>query len=67
MAQEFVSQAAFTAKELREVLNMDDISVMLPPEDMVISSMDESDLKRSRARKRVFELLQTASQGTDKR
>ena len=62
-----IMQAAFTAKELREVLNMEGISVMMPEEDMVISKADEAELKLSRSRKRVVDLLLKASQNTVQR
>lgn len=60
-------QAAFTAKELRELLNMEGISVVTPQEDMIISKADEAELKVSRSRKRVVELLVKASESTAER
>ena len=43
---------------------MEGINVVMPQEDMVISEIDRAELKASRSRKRVFELLQKASQST---
>jgi len=55
-------QAAFTAKELREVLRMEGIRVVIPQEGMQVSSVDLAELKACRVRKRVFDLLEGASQ-----
>lgn len=54
-------QASFTAKELREVLNMDGVRVALSPESLALSAADEAELKASRRAKRVYELLSTAA------
>ncbi|CAI5972197.1 unnamed protein product [Closterium sp. NIES-64] len=54
-------QAACTAKEVREVLNLDDIQVTLRQEDFALTPMDESELKASRSHRRVFDLLSKAA------
>ena len=55
-------QAAFTAKELREVLRMEGIRVVIPRDGMQVSEADQAELKASRVRKRVYDLLEGASQ-----
>lgn len=55
-------QAAFTAKELREVLRMEGIRVVIPRDGMQVSAADQAELKSSRVRKRVYDLLEGASQ-----
>ena len=42
---------------------MEGIQVVMPREDMVVSEADQAELKASRARKRVFDLLCKAGQG----
>ncbi len=46
---------------------MEGITVVMPEEDMVISKIDEAELKLSRSRKRVAELLVKASQSRAER
>lgn len=41
---------------------MEGINVVMPQEDMVISEADKAELKASRSRKRVFDLLAKACQ-----
>ena len=40
---------------------MDNINVILNPKDLVLTEHDEAELKNSRARKRVYDLLVQAS------
>ena len=54
-------QAAFTAKELREILNMEGITVSIDSADMKLTDLDQKELKSSRVRKRVYDLLEKAS------
>lgn len=54
-------QASFTAKELRELLNLEGVRVVVPPEALALSSADESEIKLSRRSKRVYEVLSSAS------
>lgn len=54
-------QAAFTAKELREVLKMEGIQVKIPPDTVHLTEADKAGMKASRARKRIVELLQSAA------
>lgn len=46
---------------------MEGISVVMPQEDMVVSKADEAELKLSRSKKRVTELLMKASQSSPAR
>ena len=54
-------QAAFTAKELREVLGLEGIHVCIPAAEMEMTPADEAELKSSRGRKRVYDLLLKAA------
>lgn len=54
-------QAAFTAKELREVVRMDEIGITTADRGCLeLTDTDQATLKASRARRRVVELLQSA-------
>lgn len=63
--QVLLPQAAFTAKELREVLRMPEIFVELSKDLAMLTRADEAALKASRSRRRVVELLQTAAGASD--
>ncbi|KAL4563911.1 hypothetical protein LXL04_027959 [Taraxacum kok-saghyz] len=54
-------QAACTAKELREILAIKDLHINIKEADLVKNPADEEEMKNSRIRKRVFELLSKAS------
>ncbi|CAH1419853.1 unnamed protein product [Lactuca virosa] len=51
------TQAACTAKELREILAIKDLHINIKEADLVKTSADEEEMKNNRIRKRVFELL----------
>eukprot|EP00850_Spirogloea_muscicola_P003743 SM000015S01243 [mRNA] locus=s15:717692:722281:- [translate_table: standard] len=52
------AQAACTARELRELLDLKSIHVHVSPEDLDISEADKAELKVNRSHRRVFELFQ---------
>ncbi|GER50282.1 NADPH:adrenodoxin oxidoreductase [Striga asiatica] len=54
-------QAACTAKELREILGIKDLSVHIQPDDLVTTPADEVEMKNNRIRRRVYELLSKAA------
>ncbi|XP_051143679.1 NADPH:adrenodoxin oxidoreductase, mitochondrial [Andrographis paniculata] len=54
-------QAACTAKELREILGIKNLSIHIPQADLVTTPADEIEMKNSRIRKRVYELLSKAA------
>ena len=55
-------QAAFTPKELREVLNMEGINLHVDPQQLQLTEADQAELKAQRMKKRMFEILQKAAQ-----
>ncbi|CAI0628785.1 unnamed protein product [Linum tenue] len=55
------AQAACTAKELREILGTKKVQIHIKEEDLHKSPEDEEELKNSRIRKRVYELLSKAA------
>ncbi|KAI4377099.1 hypothetical protein MLD38_014785 [Melastoma candidum] len=54
------AQAACTAKELREVLGINDLRINIKESDLVTTPADEEVLKNDRIRRRVYELLSKA-------
>ncbi|KAK9131794.1 hypothetical protein Scep_011322 [Stephania cephalantha] len=58
-------QAAFTAKELREILGLKDVYIQIQEADLLKSPADEEELKSSRIQKRVYELLSKAASSSD--
>jgi adrenodoxin-NADP+ reductase len=52
---------AFTAKELREITKLEGVSIHIPSESMVVTQADKAEMKASRAKKRVFEILSNAA------
>ncbi|CDP09278.1 unnamed protein product [Coffea canephora] len=54
-------QAACTAKELREVLGIQDLYVHIDEADLVKTPADEEELKNNRIHRRVYELLSRAA------
>ncbi|PHT41465.1 hypothetical protein CQW23_20319 [Capsicum baccatum] len=55
------AQAAFTAKELREVLRIKDLSIEIRQEDLSKTPADEEELKNNRIKRRIHELLSKAA------
>ncbi|XP_010314053.1 NADPH:adrenodoxin oxidoreductase, mitochondrial isoform X1 [Solanum lycopersicum] len=55
------AQAAFTAKELREVLRIKDLSVGIRQADLSKTPVDEEELKNNRIKRRIHELLSKAA------
>ncbi|KAG1355169.1 NADPH:adrenodoxin oxidoreductase, mitochondrial [Cocos nucifera] len=54
-------QAACTAKELREILGIKDLHVHIQKADLGTSLADEEELKKSRIKRRVYELFSKAA------
>uniref|UniRef100_A0A1J3J7Z7 NADPH:adrenodoxin oxidoreductase, mitochondrial n=1 Tax=Noccaea caerulescens TaxID=107243 RepID=A0A1J3J7Z7_NOCCA len=61
-------QAALTAKELREILGIKNLHIRIKETDLSVTPADEEEMKNSRARKRIYELLSkaAAAAGTSK-
>ena len=55
-------QAAFTTKELREITKLPGVQVHVSPEAMQLTEADEAEMKASRIKKRVFDILKAASE-----
>ncbi|KAK4371262.1 hypothetical protein RND71_010737 [Anisodus tanguticus] len=55
------AQAAFTAKELREVLGIKDLSIEILQADLSKTPADEEELKNNRIKRRIHELLSKAA------
>lgn len=55
------AQAAFTAKELREVLGIKDLSIEIRQADLSKTPADEEELKNNRIKRRIHELLSKAA------
>lgn len=55
-------QAAFTPKELREMLSMAGVSVHIAPEMMKVTPVDQAEMKATRMKRRVYDILSKASQ-----
>ncbi|KAH9300849.1 hypothetical protein KI387_012432 [Taxus chinensis] len=53
-------QTACTAKELREILGIPGVNLHIKEGDLVTSSLDEVEMKKSRSHKRVYELFRKA-------
>ena len=53
-------QAAFTPKELRELLGLEGVRVALDPAAFRLSPACEAELKGTRMKKRVFDILAKA-------
>ncbi|XP_010519696.1 PREDICTED: NADPH:adrenodoxin oxidoreductase, mitochondrial isoform X2 [Tarenaya hassleriana] len=54
-------QAAWTAKELREILGMKNLHIKINQADLLVTPVDEEEMKKSRIRKRTYELLSKAA------
>lgn len=60
------AQAAFTAKELRELLGLPGVRVCIEKKAMELSEVEREELSGQRVRKRVYELLaKAAGEGGD--
>ena len=57
-----LAQAAFTPKELRELLNMEGVTVHIPQDTLVVTPVDEAEMKATRLKPRVYDILHKASQ-----
>ena len=55
-------QAAFTAKELREITKLPGVQVHVPQEAMQLTEADRAEMKASRIKKRVYDILKAASE-----
>ncbi|KAL0029968.1 hypothetical protein WJX77_010608 [Trebouxia sp. C0004] len=55
-------QAAFTPKELREMLSMAGVSLHIAPEVMKVTPVDEAEMKATRMKRRVYDILSKAAQ-----
>ena len=53
-------QAAFTAKELREITRLPGVQVNIPREAMQLAEADRTEMKASRIKKRVYDILKTS-------
>jgi hypothetical protein len=60
-------QAAFTAKELREITKLPGVQVHIPQDVLQLTDADLAELKASRIKKRVYEILKTASESPSPR
>ncbi|KAM0903408.1 hypothetical protein ACQ4PT_018638 [Festuca glaucescens] len=54
-------QAACTAKELREILGLKNVHVCIKEADLVTSPADKEEMRNSRIKRRVYELLSKAA------
>lgn len=55
-------QAAFTAKELREITKLPGVQMHIPQDALQLTDADRAELKASRIKKRVYDILKTASE-----
>ncbi|XP_054786614.1 NADPH:adrenodoxin oxidoreductase, mitochondrial isoform X1 [Prosopis cineraria] len=55
------AQAACTAKELREILGIHNLDIKIQETDLLLTPVDEEELKCSRIQRRVYELLSKAA------
>ncbi|TKY60872.1 NADPH:adrenodoxin oxidoreductase [Spatholobus suberectus] len=55
------AQAACTAKELREILGIHNVDVFIQESDLLLTPVDEEELKSNRIQRRVYELLSKAA------
>ena len=53
-------QASFTAKELRELLRLEGVRIVIDPQQMQATAADEAEMKASRAKKRIFDIMRGA-------
>ncbi|EIE19717.1 nucleotide-binding domain-containing protein [Coccomyxa subellipsoidea C-169] len=54
-------QAAFTAKELREITKLEGVRIVIPEEQLNPTDVDMAEMKASRIKKRVFDILKGAA------
>ena len=55
------AQSAFTPKELREMLNMQGVSIHIAPEAFKVTPVDEAEMKGTRMKRRVYDILSKAA------
>ncbi|KAG5041657.1 hypothetical protein JHK85_014133 [Glycine max] len=55
------AQAACTAKELREILGIHNVDIFIQESDLLLTPVDEEELKSNRIQRRVHELLSKAA------
>lgn len=58
---ECMPQAAFTAKELREITKLEGVRVVIPEDQLNPTDVDMAEMKASRIKKRVFDILKGAA------
>jgi adrenodoxin-NADP+ reductase len=51
------AQAAFTAKEFREMLRLDGVQVIVRDDEIALNEASRAEIAKSRARKRIYELI----------
>lgn len=56
-----LSQAACTAKELKELVTMPNIAINATPEQLAVSEADQAAMKVVRLKRRIFELISNVS------
>ncbi|KAF5827676.1 hypothetical protein DUNSADRAFT_255 [Dunaliella salina] len=54
-------QAACTPKELKELVGLPDLTVHAPPAQMEVSAADQAEMKKTRMRRRVYDLIKQAA------
>lgn len=57
-------QAAFTAKELREISRLEGVRVVIPRGLLSLTDVDAAEMKASRIKKRVFDILKGAAEAS---
>lgn len=55
------AQIACTAKELREILGIHNVDILIQESDLLLTPVDEEELKSNRIKRRVHELLSKAA------
>ncbi|WVZ25512.1 hypothetical protein V8G54_004056 [Vigna mungo] len=60
------AQAACTAKELREILGIHNVDIFIQESDLLLTPVDEEELKSNRIQRRVHELLSKAARSKPK-
>ncbi len=58
-------QAAFTTKELREITRLPGVQVHVSLEAMQLTEADTAEMKASRLKKRVLDILKAASEAPE--
>jgi hypothetical protein len=55
-------QAACAPKELKELVNLPNIGVHAAPGQLAVSEQDKAEMKATRMKRRIFDLVSTVSQ-----